>query len=326
MAIARGESREYLRTLRSDQYHWARAERKRDVLWEIVERTRYQTLPPIEFSYQLSLMRAVYLEVLRRPFITAEDGRPPRTKLFHPWGTGVKVRFDPAPDSPYTGLFETGAIGVARLSIAMTEEAYVPGIALKLLVDGRPSENLVLVSRLNPELSRDFFGPPLTNLLDPPTEPPFSQGWSLAYWWLSFVADPIGQPVEHLALVKRSGEPVAEPRAPHRLCLRAPEGLGFDPETRVDFRELLAQLAPGTEIYRMYGQPEGNGSREVLLGSIVTESEVIASSFGDEMLSFRHSRDPHGPYERRFRTLLAVVGAVVATTAGAVIYQLGRRS
>jgi hypothetical protein len=326
MRTLSGENGAYWSTLRSDRYHEASADEKREILWQIVVKSRYPELPKIEFSQYKSMARAIYLQILRRPFITAEDVRPPRTKLFHPWGAGVKVRFDADGDSPYTGLFETGATGLARLSIAMTEDAYVPGMALKLLVDGRPSENVVLVPGLDPQPNRDFFAPPITNILAPPQHPPFSEGWKLAYWWMSFAADPLGQPVDHIAAVKRNGEPVLKPVAPTRLCFRAPEGLSFDPDTRKDFRDLLAELPPGTEIYRMFAQPGVGGQEEVYVGSVTTESEIVASSFVDHMLAFQHARDPHGPYQKRFGALKAVVNAVALSALGAAVYELGRRS
>ncbi|HEX8054623.1 MAG TPA: hypothetical protein VF517_16675 [Thermoleophilaceae bacterium] len=316
-----GDSGEYLRTLQSEGYRLAPAATKRDIVWDIVERTRYGTLPKIEFSGFSVVLKALYIQILRRPYLGEYDVRPPRRKLFHPFGVVTKVRFDADGDSPYTGLFATGATGLARLSLAMNEEAYVSGMALKLFVDGQPSQNIAAVAGLDPQPARDFFAPPIETIIPAPRHPPFSNGWSLAYWWLMFVADPLAQTVDKVATVERSGATVPEPHAPHKLVFRPPEGLRTGPDPSDDFRDLLARIPPETEIYRVFAEPGENGGEEVYVGRVTTESEVIASSFADGMLSFRHERHP-ARYERRYRWLKLATVALVILVVVAIVSAL----
>jgi len=305
---------EILSTFQSDSYRGASAAEKQNALWQAVLDTRYPSLPPIRFSYMWSVLRGAIIFTLRKPFVTVSDVRPPRAKLFHPWGTAAKMRFIADGDHQYTGLFKTGARGLVRLSLAMDVTRYSPGGGFKFLVDGQPSQNLVAVPGLDPFESHDFFGPPLTNVLAAPTRPPFSRGWIFSYTWMSTVANPVVQPLGHLAEVTARGEKVTDAKAPYRVYLRPAQGIGFDPKTTYDFREELTKSIPeGTTIYRMYGIAEQGSVDEVYLGRVVTESSFVAAFFVDRLLAFEHARKPASKYEWRLaRFIGAFALALVA--------------
>jgi hypothetical protein len=306
-----------LKLFQSDSYRSAAAAEKQNALWQAILDTRYPSLPPVKFSYIWSVVRGFIIYALRKPFVTVSDVRRPRSKMFHPWGTAAKMRYVADGKHPYTGLFATGARGLVRLSLAMDVDRFSPGGGFKFLIDGQPSQNLVTVPGLDPFKSRNFFGWPLTNVLAAPTGPPFSRGWFFTYTWMSKVANPLVQPLGHLARVTAGGETVAQAKAPYCVFLRAAEDIGFDPATRQDFRdELSTRIKPGTILYRMYGIAEEGGAEEVYLGHFVTESGFVAASFVDKMLAFEHAREPVSKYEWR---LAIFVGAVVLAIAVLVI-------
>lgn len=61
--------------------------------------------------------------------------------------------------------------------------------------------------------------------------------------------------------------------------------------THKDMREALAQLKVGTTLYSMHLMDKGEDvSAGEVVGTIVTESEFVASKFGDEDLFFKHMR------------------------------------
>jgi hypothetical protein len=111
--------------LESNDYVNADAERKRELLWEQIEGSRYATLPAIRYSILRNTIRILDLRLLRRAFETTEDVRPPRVKVFHPWGTVAKVRWRSAGDHPYTGMFE-----------GVEETAFLAACALSVLLAG----------------------------------------------------------------------------------------------------------------------------------------------------------------------------------------------
>src|ERR1700720_698104 len=115
--------REAYQSLLTPEYKSASAARKQAILWKAVEETRYWKVPPIKFSFVYFGIRFVSLPFLSQPFDVTLDVRPPRTKWLHQYGTIAKAEFVPDPEPPpnyegeyppFSGLFETGALGVER--------------------------------------------------------------------------------------------------------------------------------------------------------------------------------------------------------------------
>src|SRR5262249_41735049 len=81
---------------------------------------------------------------LRQTFLVAADELPVgRTKIIHTYGTAACIELVPRRGHPFTGVFRSGARGIARLSLAFPGDDFCPGIGLKLLIDGKPSVNVV---------------------------------------------------------------------------------------------------------------------------------------------------------------------------------------
>jgi hypothetical protein len=232
----------------------------------------------------IDTLKALFIPILEKTFSDPADSRAPHTKIFHPFGSVAKVVFEPAAGSPYSGLFQSGAVGIARLSQATGDGSKIPGIGLKLLVDGRPSVNVHAIPSFDPQTSDDFFLRAPSNVIPPP------KGLVLRFlnWVASFVANPLRRPVDALAATNPAGEPVAEPKAPYQILFQ-PADAHFDPAFHGDFRDGLAQIPSGTVIYRLVARENGS-DREVVLGDLRTQSRFVASEYGDRELSFEHAR------------------------------------
>jgi hypothetical protein len=286
------EYRDAVRMISSPAYRTGSAQDKQRMLWEAVSRHPYSTLPATSFSLFKTIARMVDRGNLRKAFDVEIDVRPPRVKLFHPFGAVARVRFDPEPGHPYTGLFATGGPALARLSLALDAENYSPSAAFKLFVDRRPAEHIMLDQALDRQSSCDFFERAPTNITLWPRLAPLSRIWWLVQWWLSAIAPPLHQYLYTVAAVTGTGQLVTRPYAPYRLLFYAPPERRGDPAFSGDFREELASIPEGSVLYRMYGTDSDDGEDKVLVATIRTESRFVASGFGDHVLSLRHVAGP----------------------------------
>ena len=184
----------------------------------------------------------------------------------------------------------------------------VPGLGLKLFVDGdHPSENVVVMRMLDPQLARSVFHHPFSNLLPAPGFANLTMK-IVNERFETVVAEGHGlhQPVDNFARVHASGLAVAgPPKAPYRIILVPTEAARQGADPRLDFRDDLARNVPSeTTIYTVLGLDESDETalhaRGVTnlddliphakrIGSITTESEWIASTYGDYRLFFKHS-------------------------------------
>jgi predicted flap endonuclease-1-like 5' DNA nuclease len=288
-------------SLLTGEYKSASAAGKQAILWKAVEGTTYSKVPAIKFSFVYFGVRFLSLPFLSKPFDVTADVRPPRTKWLHQYGTIAKAEFVPNPEPPpnyekiyppFTGLFETGAIGVVRLSLAMNTRFYITGASLKLFVDGKPSQNLILNPSLDPQDTKNFFELGMTDRLPVSVKFPFGLPPARAFadFWMGMISPPRDQPVAQVARVKSNGEPVANPRVPYQVFIvPASDKLMQDPNTTEDFRDLIGRIKPETVLYWMHARASEDGPW-IPLGSIKTTSKFVISEFDDRVLSYHHTR------------------------------------
>jgi hypothetical protein len=234
----------------------------------------------------------------------------PKHKLFHSFGTTAKIRFTPGSNTPYTGLFQDAAPGLARFSYAgpVVGIGIVPGLGLKFLVDGdHPSENVVVMRMLDPQFQRSVLHNPFTNILPAPGFANLTMK-VVNERFETVVADGHGlhQPVDNFATIHTTGAPVLGPaKAPYRVIMVPTDAARQASDSHLDFRVDLARNLPaGTTIYTVLGldEPEetalhARGATNLddlipharAIGAITTESEFIASTYGDYRLFFKHS-------------------------------------
>jgi hypothetical protein len=278
----------------SEEYLKSSAEKKREALWVAGQKTRYVDLPPVTYSLITAGIGMLNLAYLRLAFSTAADVRPPRTKLFHPFGILVKVVLEPVPGNPFTGLFATGAIGLARLSLSMDEQEFIPSAAFKWFIDGQASRNMLLDRSLDPEPTTDFFGSNPTNYTNAPKMGNVGRFWWLINWWLGLVSSPLVQPLDQLANVTRYGDVVETPVAPFQIFLAAPKERHFDPRSKQDFRSALMRIPAGSVLYEATAIV-AQGAPPVPVATIRTQSEFTASAFCDRVISLHHTANSLPP-------------------------------
>jgi len=274
----------------SEAYVKSSAVEKRERLWEVVSAQPYPKLPPAKRSSTGSLFRVLKLAVMRKAFEVDADVRPPREKSFHPFGTVGKVRFVADGQHDFTGIFKSGAIGLARLSVALSAKDFAPSTAFKFLIDGKPSRNLLLDQSIDKQTSRDFFERSPNNVTLWPRLFPMSFIWYFINAVLSSIAPVLEQPLDHIASVTSDGQEVADFNAPYRVYCVAPGDVHHPPDTTEDFRTLLGRITPGTVLFRVFANRTKTDPEMIYVGYVETESHFVASEFGDRVLSLRHFR------------------------------------
>ncbi|MDP2658285.1 MAG: hypothetical protein Q8O78_07720, partial [Candidatus Deferrimicrobium sp.] len=241
---------------------------------------------------------------------SSDELETPKPKLFHSYGTTAKIVFTPGPGTPYTGIFGEQAWGLARFSYAgpVVGIGVVPGLGLKFPVDGdRPSENVVVMRMLDPQSQHSVFENAFTNILPVPRFTNLVMRAVKARFETVVVEGRgLHQPVENLARVHPSGLPVdGALRAPYRVIFVPTEAARRASNPALDFRDDLAQSIPsGTTIYEVLALDEAReaallktGAADLdeliphaeRIGTVTTESEFIASKYGDYRLFFKHS-------------------------------------
>ena len=246
----------------------------------------------------------------------------PKPKLFHTYGATAKIVSVPKPAAArYTGLFAVPAAGLARFSYAgpVLGVGVVPGLGLKFPVDGdNPSANLVAMRMLDRQQPfwryfgtrshNSVFQHAFTNILP---QPRFTnlvmRAVNKRFETVVLTGKGLHQPVDGLARLCPDGTPVPSDRlaAPYRLIFRPTAQARAASNPTIDFRDDLAKNIPvGMPIYDVLALDEseehqlrrrGNATVEALqscaveIGTIITESEFIASKYGDYRLFFRHN-------------------------------------
>lgn len=232
-------------------------------------------------------------KALTRTSDLMEPGRP---KLIHARGSVAHVRFVPAPDSPFTGLLAAGAEiqGLLRLSLVARvfgDAAYTPAMALKLLIDGQPSADVLAMNHTVGQ-GRDFnlFANSMTNDLSETHDELRPAQRIMSFFFRRISKQPRRMVTTHLADRGGDGQRVMEPHAPDRLVFDAtPEAKAiFTDRAGVDFRLVLADLEPGMTLFDVDGVLHGE---TVPVGRLELLSPFVSSDGGDRLF-FRHVHDP----------------------------------
>jgi hypothetical protein len=258
--------------------------------------------------------------LLSKSFTRTCDVFPePKTKLVHTYGAVAKVRLEITnPQSGYTGIFATGGPAIARISLAEPLDnvvsGFIPGLGLKFLVQGAPSENIIVMRNLTAQV--DAAGAPDHRIFKEWWANEFEAPSSLKMKLVKHVFEnalkllaargaqhesPFYRGLFGLASVgQRSPSDVRTPRdivlKPVVANTQATSG-----STTIDFRDKLAALKEGDVLFEVVAKgsyrqgqffegrnPRASGDEEVPIGRLVLESNFTASSFGDRMLFFKH--------------------------------------
>lgn len=285
-------------SLPSDYPRWT-AKEKQDFLWyERILKSRYDRLPAL----QKIDVPGLFLTALRAKMDYESDEAPPGwKKAIHAHASIAKIQFVPTNSTPFTGLFQGADYGLLRASLTgdPNDRGFAPGLAIKWLIDGNPSEDFsALVSLTGQGKNYNFFANEFSNIV-PVVNQIGPKLINLIFMRVS--KHPTKLSLQGLGEVDQQGHFVTNDRSPTQIFLVPDQTVQFAESPGHDFRDDLATIAPGTVLFSVYGtdsphtgttaaQQAENRSQATLIGQIKTTSEFVASSYGDSRLFFRHQR------------------------------------
>lgn len=219
----------------------------------------------------------------------------------------AKVKIEPR-NSKYTGIFQGADCGLLRLSLTykvVDKRPVAPGLALKVLRDGKPSANIsALVSLEGQNLDYNFFANPQSNIVPIGKE----GGHKIVHWIFSRVTDyPEEILAQEMGTLDSKGQVATQVVAPRQIFFVPGPTLQFSSNEH-DVRDDFHKIPAGTVVYSLYAVPEEFNNKdyntytneiahELLkksehIADIVSTSDFISSEFGDSQLFFKHQLRP----------------------------------
>lgn len=292
---------------------------KQKVLWNEITISKHSSSLPEFSEVGFGTIMRMGLQAMRKKTAINTDFAPEGwVKYLHRRGVVAKVKFVPASESnPYTGIFKSGAeCSLLRLSLTGKPNkrlGFAPGLAWKVLRDGMHSVNVSALYHLEGQREvvndavRDdynFLANPLSNIV--PVGDDFGKIW--VHRIFSRVTDyPEELKINEFARKSEKGIQGETIRAPRQVFFvpLGNEDFRFSADEHDFRRDFLNRVNPGTELYEVRAADESRREFEyhskydkdmiqkfkeesILLGTIVTTSDFVASEFGDTGLLFRH--------------------------------------
>ncbi len=233
----------------------------------------------------------------RGSFELPGDELPPdRPKLVHTYGACARVTLKITAKLPYTGVFAEGGASLLRFSDAKGGSGFVPSLAFKFFVDGKPSQNLLcLPSEAREKGDLRCFSSTYSNAAPPARE----LDTKLVQSAFQKTAKALGGtrlyavylPLHNIAGATREGVAVNDPVVPDRVEFRPTDEVKRASPEASDFRISLARIPAGTKLFDVHAAPSIDRPTE-LLGEVWLESAFVASRYGDERLFFAHDVGP----------------------------------
>jgi hypothetical protein len=282
-------------------YQKRSASEKLDLVWAKVNSDPYpEGALPTRIPGPWGRRKLFSVEFNRGSFELPGDELPPdRPKLVHTYGSCARVTMKVTASLPYTGLFQTGGEALIRFSDAKGGSGFVPSLALKFMVDGRPSLNLLtLPSEHREKGDKRCFSSAYCNATPPARE----LDTKLVQRAFLKTAQELGGtrlyavylPLHHLAQSFTDGQSPDKPVVPDRIEFHPTEDVKrLCPDTP-DFRTSLARIPKGTKLFDVH-VAQRIDMPTVLLGELYLDSPWVASRYGDERLFFAHDVGPTTP-------------------------------
>lgn len=277
---------------------------KADSMWnDRIVPSRYDQLPALTSPGIFDLFKLASSSFSVKALTTQGDElEEGRRKLIHAFGAQARLRLVISPEAAgsYTGIFRSGApcmIGRFSLATKPTATTSIPGLALKIFIDGdQPSINLHLMHSLDGQAGQNYFAQTFSNILPPPEG--FAGRLIASLFARSAVLFGAKDPnpgrltLEHLAGTLPNGHRIPALKAPYQLLLKpTPQAHALiqDASAKGDFRLKLAELPVGQVLYDIYTLDEGDPTENAkFLGQLILASQVVPSRYGDENLYFQH--------------------------------------
>lgn len=294
-------------TIEGPSYDILPASVKLDLLWRLSASNDWDQIPPYADHGKLAQARLLIPCHDEKAFTHASDLMiPGRKKLIHSSGSVIKLEWVAAEGHNYTGLFETGSKEIlARFSMAKAQEQanIIPGFALKYLIDGHKSRNIMAMYLLQGQDNPSFFDNTFTTSVPVPTKIPLANKglkWAFekALKNLKSKGSATHLTTVHLAAITPDGRELTkdEVRAPWRLQFTPTSEsrkLTWNASFQDDFRKIVEGKGEGITLYEIYADEKSEDGTITTqwIGSLKATSHFVASKFGDEMLHFQHQLD-----------------------------------
>tara|TARA_Y100000991_G_scaffold57441_1_gene42079 strand:+ start:185 stop:1009 length:825 start_codon:yes stop_codon:yes gene_type:complete len=273
------------------QYQGLDAYEKEVYLWHKINKTKYENKPAKFFEKEKNISNIFSISPMKFDHqsdeISDENLSPSRK-----YATTVKIEIIPNENNSFTGIFKSGARGLARFSVeknAGTLNKSTGEIALKFLIDTKPSLNMIV--------RKDFEGKLFDeNWIQTKFSTNLSITKKISLINLKKILSLIPQskninPLKHLAKFEKSGKKVEYYHSPSHLIFRPSEAVKYlsSKNTNDDFRCELEKVPSNTVLYDVFSQEEPD-QEALKVATLVTRSEFISSKFGDEKLFFQPHR------------------------------------
>lgn len=219
-----------------------------------------------------------------------------RTKLVHAHGTCACVTWKVKDSRGFTGVFESGGRGLLRFSDATGGPVFSPSFAIKFPVKDGPSLNFfALPYESRSGRDRD----PLSGVYANGAPPPKAGPAKAVAWAFQRTADAlqgtrlyaIYLPLHELAERSLDGASVDSATVPDRVELRATDEARAALADAEDWRRKLEGLEAGTALFEM-SISAGREEKAESHGTLVLDTDFVASRWGDERLWFQHHTGP----------------------------------
>jgi len=266
---------------------------KQDLLWQQIKSSLYEKLPVTGVS-PFDMLKLFDIKYLTTTIGYQSDEMPiKRKRLIHTYGTVAKIFFKPASDTPYTGLFKSVVPGIIRASVVRYDpNNLMPGIAIKLFVDGHPSLNTVGLHTIDGQgKDYNFFAYPFSNIIPPPKSSlmvSVLDVFTKAAKTFDPDANAMKVSLNPFAKINSDGSEVADPIAPMQIYFYPTKDVLQDSKDNRDFRIKLAELVAGTKLFEVFVKNPDKPDDLLLIGEIILDSQFIASKYGDEKIFFQH--------------------------------------
>ncbi|MEH6634555.1 MAG: hypothetical protein V7700_03505 [Halioglobus sp.] len=289
-----------------DNYQTLLRGEKEALLWQRALDGQYpEGALPNEWPSSLALLKLTSTPHDRVSLDRVSDEMPPgRVKLIHRYGSVAKFAWKAFDGHPYTGIFQSGGSGLARVSRAVKSQTRgLPGLALKVFVDGKASTNIFAM----PSAERDWsdqnpFSLPYSNRINVGNS---GRGKILRAIFNWAFAETIRQenttdleatymPLDGLAKITCDGTEVDKHVRPEIIILQPSKHAQMPSAREPDFRIKLGELEPGMTMFSIYALHTKDSSPEKI-GELSFTSRFIASRYSDETLFFQHDRGPTKP-------------------------------
>ncbi len=277
-----------------DDYQTWSADEKQEWLWNDLEATMYEELPGFGTRLFLQALGTPALLSLKKTMTHESDEMPEgRIKFIHTYGSCARAEFQITHQNSYTGLFQTGAPAIVRLGWAAPPEiaGHIPGMAVKLFIDGMPSKNLQVMKSLDGQgPNQNFFQYPFSNIIE---EPRGAALRALAGIFKTASTNPFELPLNHLATVDLEGRTIKKAKAPRQITFQPTPQVQLPSRYQPDLRDVLAKhFKPNMVLYKIYAAGEGLAPLKdtpKLIGRLILRSEFVNSEYCDLNLFFQHN-------------------------------------